>query len=189
VKEHRELGELGWFVVGNRVLMSQQLTERVLTQNLEPECWTFADACRARIFGDINRIAPLLQAHLGPVRKIRPQYWWGARSCNLAVWRTDLDRVDGFDASYVGWGLEDSDLLIRLLRAGVNRKDGRFSTGVFHLWHPLADPSLLSANQALLDSVQHTDRTRSVAGLSALKAPGETRENEGRRAMGRIAIA
>lgn len=191
VQEHRELAELGWFVVGNRVLMSQGLTARVLTQQLAPERWTLADACRARVLGDINRIAPLLQARLGPVRKIRPQYWWGARSCNLAVWRTDLDRIDGFDASYVGWGLEDSDLLIRLLRAGVNRKDGRFSTGVFHLWHPLADPILLSANQALLDSVQHADRTEAVVGLSALKAAdaAHSARNEDPRGMGRIAIA
>jgi hypothetical protein len=92
--------------------------------------------------------------------------------CNLGVWRTDLDRIDGFDGSYVGWGLEDSDLLIRLLRAGVNRKDGRFSTGVLHLWHPLADPALLSANQTLLDAIQHSDRTRAVTGLSSLSDAG-----------------
>ncbi|MBX9774137.1 MAG: glycosyltransferase [Xanthobacteraceae bacterium] len=168
VLEHRELAEPGWFVVGNRVLMSKRLTDQVLRKDLEPELWTFAEACRARFNGDINRIAPLLQAKLGPVRKIRPQYWWGARSCNLAVWRSDLERVDGFDGSYVGWGLEDSDLLIRLLRAGINRKDGRFSTGVLHLWHPLADPSLLSANQTLLDAIQQSDRIRAVSGLKAL---------------------
>jgi hypothetical protein len=122
----------------------------------------------------------LLQARLGPVRKIRPQYWWGARSCNLAIWRADLDRVDGFDGNYVGWGLEDSDLLIRLLRAGVNRKDGRFSTGVLHLWHPLADPSLLSANQILLEAIQHSNRVLSVSGLSS---------NDDRRSESQIAIA
>ena len=190
VLEHRALAEPGWFVVGNRVLMSRRLTESVLSQSLEPELWTFIEACRARFNGDINRIAPLLQARLGPVRKIRPQYWWGARSCNLAVWRTDLDRVDGFDASYVGWGLEDSDLLIRLLRAGINRKDGRFSTGVLHLWHPLADPSLLSANQMLLDAIQHTDRIASVTGMSSLKGTAEARSawDDGR-AKNRIAIA
>ena len=59
--------------------------------------------------------------------------------------------IDGFDASYVGWGLEDSDLLIRLLRAGVQRKDGRFATGVLHLWHPLADATQLSSNQSRLE--------------------------------------
>ena len=192
VLEHRQLAEVGWFVVGNRVLMSRHLTDRVLSQSLEPELWSFADACRARFNGDINRLAPLLQARLGPVRKIRPQYWWGARSCNLAVWRADLDRVDGFDGSYVGWGLEDSDLLIRLLRAGVNRKDGRFSTGVLHLWHPLADPSLLSANQVLLDAIQQSDRILSVDGLSSLQggsADAARGRNEDRRSESRIAIA
>ena len=190
VQEHRQLAEMGWFVVGNRVLMSKGLTDRALRQSLEPELWTFLEACRARFNGDINRIAPLLQARLGPVRKIRPQYWWGARSCNLAVWRTDLDRVDGFDASYAGWGLEDSDLLIRLLRAGVNRKDGRFSTGVLHLWHPLADPSMLSANQTLLDAIQHSDRTLSVRGLSLLSGTNATRPPAWHedRARNRIAI-
>lgn len=168
VAEHRQLAEIGWFVVGNRVLLSQNLTRQVLDRGLRPEHWKLADAFRALIAGDINRIAPLLQARLGPVRKIRPHYWWGARSCNLAIWRSDFDRVDGFDCSYVGWGLEDSDLLIRLLRAGVHRKDGRFSTGVLHLWHPLADPSLLSANQALLDAIELGDRIVSLKGLSTL---------------------
>src|SRR5262249_57504407 len=94
--------------------------------------------------------------------------WRGARSCNLAVWRNDLDRVDGFDASYSGWGLEDSDLLIRLLRAGVRRKDGNFATGVLHLWHPENDRSLLPANQERLDAIERADRVRAVAGLSTL---------------------
>ena len=55
--------------------------------------------------------------------------------------RRDLDRIDGFDAAYTGWGLEDSDLVVRLLHAGVRRKDGRFATGVLHLWHPQNDRS------------------------------------------------
>jgi len=180
VREHRQLAEVGWLVVGNRVLMSERLTDDVLTHRLEPECWTMSDALRARLQGDINRIAPLLQAKLGPVRKVRPQYWWGARSCNLAVWRSDLDQVDGFDGSYVGWGLEDSDLLIRLLRAGVLRKDGRFSTGVFHLWHPLAESSMLSTNQKLLESVQRSDRIRSILGLSSLQAGAPPLQDDGR---------
>jgi glycosyltransferase involved in cell wall biosynthesis len=192
VQEHRALAELGWFVVGNRVLMSKQLTDRTLSQHLEPERWSLADAWRARFNGDINRVAPLLQVRLGPLRKLKPQYWWGARSCNLAVWRADLDRVDGFDCSYVGWGLEDSDLLIRLLRAGVNRKDGRFATGVLHLWHPLAaDASLLSANQVLLDAIQHSNRILSVGGMSSLRevAPTAPAQSEERRSKSEIAIA
>ena len=54
---------------------------------------------------------------------------------------SDLDRVDGFDADYSGWGKEDSDIIVRLLHAGVRRKDGVFATGVLHLWHPRSRPS------------------------------------------------
>ena len=169
IQEHRELAEPGWLVVGNRVLMSQRLTDRVLGGETEPDQWSFRDVFRARLHGDINRLAPLLQARLGPMRKLRTRYWWGARSCNLAVWRTDLDRVDGFDNSYVGWGLEDSDLLIRLLRAGVLRKDGRFSTGVFHLWHPLTGPALSLGNERRLEAIKRSDRVRAVRGLSELQ--------------------
>ena len=63
-----------------------------------------------------------------------------------AIWRcgaADLDRVDGFDADYSGWGKEDSDIIVRLLHAGVRRKDGMFATGVLHLWHAEADRSIV----------------------------------------------
>jgi glycosyltransferase involved in cell wall biosynthesis len=189
VTEHRQLAEAGWFVVGNRVLMSHELTDRVLGHGLTPEKWTLSEAVLSRLTGGLNRISPLLQARLGPVRRLRPNYWWGARSCNLAVWRSDLDRIDGFDHTYVGWGLEDSDLLIRLLRAGIHRKDGRFSTGVFHLWHPLADPSQLSVNQQLLDSIAHSSRIRALLGLSALRAKAETTRDVARHAEARQTIA
>lgn len=43
----------------------------------------------------------------------------------MRAWRSDLDRVDGFDNSFVGWGWEDNDLVLRLMRAGVRRKAGR----------------------------------------------------------------
>jgi hypothetical protein len=118
--------------------------------------------------GRINRLAPLLSLPLGPLRRLRSGAWRGARACNLAVWRRDLDRVDGFDASYNGWGLEDSDLLIRLLRAGIRRKDGNFATGVLHLWHPENDRSLLPENQRRLGEIEGADRVQAIVGLSAL---------------------
>ena len=81
------------------------------------------------------------------MRRIRQGAWRGARSCNLAIWRSDLDRVDGFDAAYSGWGKEDSDIIVRLLHSGVRRKDGVFATGVLHLWHAEANRSQLSENE------------------------------------------
>lgn len=170
VAAHRTLAEPGWFVTGNRVLLSRELTERILAEAAEVERWSLSAFTALRRHRKINRLAPLLSLPLGPLRKLRSRAWRGARSCNLAVWRRDFDAVDGFDATYSGWGLEDSDLLIRLLRAGIRRKDGNFATGVLHLWHPENDRSLLPDNQRRLDAIAAADRVRSMVGLSALVA-------------------
>jgi glycosyltransferase involved in cell wall biosynthesis len=169
IAAHRRLAEPGWFVTGNRVLLSSDLTARVLKGNLSPESWSAGRWLAERWRGGINRLSALLHLPLGPLRRVRQRMWQGARSCNLAIWRTDLDRVDGFDAAYSGWGKEDSDIIVRLLRAGVRRKDGTFATGVIHLWHAEADRSQLTGNEIKLGEVITGDRVRARQGLSALQ--------------------
>ena len=176
VATHRRLAERGWFVTGNRVLLSSTLTAAVLSDDLRPETWSAPGWIRQRLRGGVNRLAAVLRLPLGPLRKLRSGQWRGARSCNLAVWRSDLERVDGFDAWFSGWGREDSDLLIRLLRCGLRRKDGRFATGVIHLWHPQVDRAQLAANDARLAAVLQGDRVRAQRGLSALRETAEVGE-------------
>lgn len=181
ISAHRRLAQRGWFVTGNRVLMSQALTETVLRDGLEPEQWKLGSWFKRRAGGAINRLIPLLSLPLGLLRKLRPHAWRGARSCNLAVWRSDLDRVDGFDAAFSGWGREDSDLLVRLLHAGVRRKDGVFATGVLHLYHPEADRSRLQQNDQQLDRSLMDRHLRAAKGLSML-APADPSREMGARA-------
>jgi N-terminal domain of galactosyltransferase len=166
---HRRLAERGWFVTGNRVLLSPALTAAVLREGLQPQTWGGARWIGERMRGGVNRLAAVLRLPLGALRKLGSRRWRDARSCNLAVWRSDLERVDGFDGSFCGWGREDSDLLIRLLHAGVRRKDGRFATGVVHLWHPEADRAGLAENEARLEAVLGGDRVRAQRGLSMLR--------------------
>jgi len=168
VAAHRRLAEPGWFVTGNRILLSRELTAAVLGDALMAERWNFAVLLRQRLSGGVNRLLPTLRLPLGPLRKWHRESWQGAQTCNLAVARADLDRIDGFDNAYAGWGLEDSDLVVRLLHAGVGRKDGRFATGVLHLWHPANDRSQLAANRSRLDEVIGGDRVRASRGLSWL---------------------
>jgi glycosyltransferase involved in cell wall biosynthesis len=170
IATHRRLAEPGCFVTGNRVLLSPELTTRVLREKLTPENWSFARWLAERWRGGVNRLSALLHLPLGPLRRIRQRVWQGARSCNLAIWRSDIDRVDGFDADYRGWGKEDSDIILRLLHAGIHRKDGVFATGVLHLWHADADRSQLSENERKLAGVAAGDRIRAQRGLSSLQS-------------------
>jgi glycosyltransferase involved in cell wall biosynthesis len=166
VREHRRLAEQGYFLAGNRVLLSKALTDRVLTQGLAPHTWGPLRWARARLDRDINRVLPLLRLPNGGfLRKLAPQQWRGVKTCNLSAWRADLLRVNGFDEAYSGWGLEDSDLVVRLLRAGVRHKTARFAAPVFHLWHRENDRSALPENQARLAQLLASTSLRAGQGL------------------------
>lgn len=173
IAAHRALAQRGCFVTGNRVLLSRDLSERILREHLTVERWSISHWVAQRAGGKINRLLPLFSLPLGLLRHLYARQWRGARGANFAVWRSDLVAIDGFDAGFTGWGREDSDLYVRLIRSGVRRKDGRWATGVLHLWHPEADRARLSENDRRLDEILAGDRTKSTKGLSALSSdPG-----------------
>jgi glycosyltransferase involved in cell wall biosynthesis len=167
VAAHRRLAESGWFVTGTRVLLSRELTDAVLRDGLEPERWALPHWGVRRARREVNRITPLLVLPLGRLRKRLASRWLGARGANMAFWRRDLQTVDGFDTSFEGWGREDSDIFIRMIRAGISRKDGRYATGVLHLWHREADRSALAQNDRQIEEVLAGGRITARRGLSA----------------------
>ena len=166
VARHAQLAERGWFVAGNRVLLSAAFTDRVLRENLPIHGWALTAWLAAWARRDINRWLPLVTLPDGAFRKSAPQRWEGVKTCNLAAWREDLVRVNGLDETYSGWGLEDSDLVIRLLHAGVRHKSGRFATPVLHLWHAENDRSRLVENQRLLDTLIESQRSVAALGIN-----------------------
>lgn len=173
VARHRLLAERGCFLSGNRLLLSQAFTEQVLREKLPIHLWTFGDWRRARRQGHIERLLPLLRLPDSGLRKLAPRRWQGAKTCNLSAFRDDLLRVNGLDESYTGWGLEDSDLVIRLIRAGVTSKSARFSAPVLHLWHRENDRSQLAENRKRLAAVIAASHIQAVQGVDQYLADGK----------------
>jgi len=172
VSQHRRLAEAGWFLSANRVLLSERFTREVLEQRLPIHRWGLGRWLLAWLRRDVNRWLPLVRLPDGAFRKRGAARWEGAKTCNLSATRADLLRVNGLDERYAGWGLEDSDLVIRLLHAGIRHKSARFAAPVFHLWHRENDRSKLPENQQRLDDVLRSDRIRAEAGLAQYLAPG-----------------
>ncbi len=166
VRRHVTLAEPGFFLGGNRVLLSDTFTRRALAGQLPLHAWGTAEWLLAWLRRDINRLLPLLRLPDGAFRRRHPDQWEGIKSCNLSAWRTDLQRVNGFDEAYSGWGLEDSDLVIRLIHAGIKHKSARFATPLFHLWHRENDRSRLPENQQRLDALLASPRIEAQQGLS-----------------------
>lgn len=168
VASHRRLAEPGWFLSGNRVLLSATFTQDVLAQHLAVEHWSMRQWWGAWHDKKINRPWPFFTLPDNWLRYRRARQWRGAKTCNLSAWHADLVRVNGLDESFTGWGLEDSDLVIRLLRAGVQHKSARFAAPVLHLWHPENDRGRLEENQRKLDEVLRDSRVEARIGLKGL---------------------
>ncbi len=166
VATHRRLSEAGCFLSGNRMLLSQTFTKQLLDEKIPVHLWRFGDWMSARLRGQINRLLPLLRLpNFSALRKLSPKRWKGAKTCNISAFREDLLRVNGLDESYTGWGLEDSDLVIRLIRAGLINKSARFAAPVLHLWHKENDRSHLEENQRRLQQVINATHIRAFKGV------------------------
>ncbi|OGS80300.1 MAG: glycosyl transferase family 2 [Gallionellales bacterium GWA2_55_18] len=165
LSSHARLAERGWFVAGNRVLLAENFSRHVAANSGSIHDLKFAQWLYRMIHGDINRIQPLIKLPDGVWRKLHPARWRGAKTCNLAVWHDDLVDVNGMDESYSGWGLEDSDLVIRLIHSGVGHKSGRYACPVFHLWHRESSRDDLEANRLRLQQVLNSTHIRAAQGL------------------------
>lgn len=135
IQRHRTLAQAGYFVAGNRVLLSQTFTEQVVAQQCDVLNLSPVDFLNLKRQGAINRLLPLISLPLGSLRCCSANRWQGVQTCNLGVWKNDFLAVNGFDEAFQGWGYEDSDLVVRLQHAGVKHKSGKFAIPVFHCWH------------------------------------------------------
>ena len=165
IARHRALMQPGFLVSGSRILLSQALTARVLAEHIDLGGLSLADKLRYRSKGDLNKVLQLLARWPDAGRVRRRFSWRRIKSCNLGVWRADLELVNGFDESFTGWGHEDSDLVVRLFHAGVLRKDGAFATEVFHLWHREAQRDQESSNRRVVLERAANKTTQAVKGL------------------------
>ena len=166
VAAHRRLAEPGWFVTGSRVLMSAELTARILggragggnlgargvaaparARRHQPVCGARGPAARR----------PAQDERAALARRARQQHGILAGRSRPRGWvRSRLQRL----------GPEDSDIFIRLIRAGIRRKDARHAGAVLHLWHREADRARLADNERQLDAVLQSGRITARQGLS-----------------------
>ena len=154
VAAHRRLISPKRLIAGGRLLLTDEETTALLAQPGLPSFahWKF-------------RGIPL-----GFLRDRQSRQWTTVRSCNLSIMRRDALSVGGFDESYEGWGLEDSDFVVRLLHAGCRIRQGRFAASVMHLFHPEQPRDFVSHNASRFNDVLG-DPSRIMSRQSRLVSP------------------
>jgi predicted glycosyltransferase involved in capsule biosynthesis len=83
----------------------------------------------------------------------------------MACFKTDLIKVNGFNEDFVGWGREDTELVVRLLNAKIIRKNIKFNANVLHIFHPESTRKMLPTNEIILEKTISEKLIRCQNGL------------------------
>lgn len=155
--DHRAIARPARFIQGHRTLVESKAATWFGLQDLS------ADRRRALWQGQLRGVK---NAYRWPFPwRSEKDHLRGIRGCNLAIWREDLVRVNGYNEDFVGWGREDSELAARLMNAGVRRLDVRGWVLCYHLWHAPVKRSNLPANDELLAKTVRDTAARCRTGL------------------------
>ena len=166
IARHRALAEPGCFVSGSRVLLNEELSQKVVTNSETIVGRSVAYWVRQWLLGRANKFTGTLRLADWQLRKHKGDPWRGIRGCNMAVWKADYERIDGFDESFVGWGHEDADFVLRLHHAGLARKNGFCATEVYHLWHREAARASESRNAQVVRERMQTKAILPTSGYA-----------------------
>ncbi|MEC4684158.1 MAG: glycosyltransferase family 2 protein [Nitrospirota bacterium] len=143
VLDHHRYAEDGYFLQGHRVLIGKSASgefgfrcavpSKLLVLLMKGEIGNF--------FNSVRMPCPLIKK--GSSLK-------GIRGCNMSLFRKDFFAVNGFNEDFKGWGKEDSELVARLYKLGIKRKDVKFRACCFHLHHEFFDRDRLNRNIEIL---------------------------------------
>jgi glycosyltransferase involved in cell wall biosynthesis len=142
VKSHKRMARHKTFIQGKRVLLQPEITQQIL----QTKQWHITPLSKG-IINRFNAVSSGVLARLAS--KKRPDIK-AIRGCNMAFWRSDVLKVNGFNEDITGWGREDSEFAIRLLNAGVERRNLPFGGVGYHLYHPENARTSLAENDKIL---------------------------------------
>ena len=156
IENHLKLAAQRRLVAGGRYLYGVELSKHVLSINRGLDRSLF------------TRLK-FVSLRLNWLRNIIPLRWKHVRTCNISVFRREILAVNGFDEAYVGWGREDSDLVIRLTRNSVRLMTGRLFTCVGHLYHEEGPADASKLNELKFTNLLKSGSLRRLPSKSVLE--------------------
>lgn len=145
VSDHLELAEPGCFVCGSRVKLSPRITDMIIASRGQGlHFWNFPLGFVANSFR-----SRLLRHYLATRYARQIDH---LRGCNMAFWRSDIIKINGFNEDLSQWGHEDGEIAFRLHFAGVRKKTLKMGGNVYHLYHK---ESSRANEQRHLDELEH----------------------------------
>jgi glycosyltransferase involved in cell wall biosynthesis len=143
IQDHIAFREMKSFVSGSRVIMSKVLSQKLLDS--ESITINLTDKGLVNLTNGVR--LPFLSKKLDKYKQNDIYY---VRGCNMAFWKKDLIKVNGYNEDFIGWGREDNEIGLRLIHSGVEKRIIKFSGIVYHIYHPEKARTALNTNDQLL---------------------------------------
>lgn len=154
IKDHLKYAKKGSFNQGGRILLNQDETQKIIQTH------QILDAFKKKNLK--NHSIPLLARIIFSFSVLREKtltkkYVLPVRGCNMAFYKEDAFKINGFNQDFIGWGREDSEFVARFLYAQGEMRKLKFCAIAYHLYHDENARTMLQANhQIYLDCIaQH----------------------------------
>lgn len=141
----------GWFLGGRRVKLDRMFSEWLHARpaRMFPSWFETAPQAVLRKFPGARYLFPMRPRTTSG----SSQNWRGMAGFMICANRADFLAVDGFDSSYISYGVEDWDFMARLSNYGLSAGYlPRYAT-VLHVWHPESEDSPNNPNYLKLEKV------------------------------------
>lgn len=127
VRDHLAAAERGTFIRGTRARLTSAKTFELLS-NAGTDVGFFSRG----LYNRLNAIRlPILQS-LGQRKEMKSR---SVRGSNLAFWKDDFLRVNGYNNELSGWGHEDEELAARFINNNIVKKIVKLGAVQYHLHH------------------------------------------------------
>lgn len=129
VEDHISVAKPRQFVCGNRSFVRKNKTSRLIDK---PDKLSFniLDIKKRKRFFRIPCLSPLYRNKRSNTSRK------GNVGCNMAYWKEDIVKINGYNEGFVGWGYEDIEMVERLMNSGVRKTTLLFMAVEYHLYHP-----------------------------------------------------
>ena len=170
VRAMKRAAQPGWFVAGRRVMLSRDLTGRVVAERAAVHRWSTARyfLCARNHAGNLKLLTRRDRRAVGNVRVSEFEPHNRAFGPGFGISRADFMAVDGYDMRYVGWGEEDVDLAVRARRLGLRCGHAGPRAALLHLWHPTR-MDRDKPNWYMLQETEGSSRVVAIEGVSLLE--------------------
>jgi glycosyltransferase involved in cell wall biosynthesis len=157
VKDHLSMAEEGTYLFGSRVNIQQDHLEE-LFKNKQVHFNYFSKGIKKR-----NRTLRI--PFIANRAKKETKRSSKLRGCNMSFWRTAFIAVNGFNEELVGWGIDDSELIQRMINNGIVGKRIKHKGIVYHIYHKEQDKSLVHLNLEIEKQMETSRSTYASKGV------------------------